>query len=191
MAQLKRKRRVLGQNMTHQWAVSPPHNTPQEPAFVHSSPYKAKESKLTPKDSASLFSSRLRDKSKLACAVTSHCHESSIFYWIKTPALGGKLQRLSWMPTAWHLPWTQNPQLWETESPFPNGGDRNLEVKAFLQCKNSGGKINAIMSPTSFPSKTNATYCYLISCSYNSPHPRSSCMKISTAMMPCVHLKAT
>ena len=177
--------------MTHQWAVSPPHNTPQEPAFLHSSPYKAEGSKLTPKVSASLFSSRLRDQSKLACAVASRCHESWICYWIKTPTLGGKLQGWSWMPAAWHFPWTQNPQPWETERPFPNNSDRNLEVKALLQCKNSGDKIHAIMSPTSFPSKCNTTYYCLIPCSCNSPHPPSSCMKISTTMMPCGHLKAT
>jgi len=56
-----KKGRVLGQNMTHQWAVSPPHNTPQEPAFVHSSPYKLEEWRLTSKDSAFLFSFRSRD----------------------------------------------------------------------------------------------------------------------------------
>lgn len=37
-------------------------------------------------------------------------------------------------------------------------------LKAFLQCKNSKSKIHAIMSPTSCPSKTNTTYCYLIPC---------------------------
>lgn len=79
------------------------------------------------------LSSILGYQSKLSCAVASHCHESWIFYWIKTLTLGGKLQRRSWMPTACHLPWTQNPQLWETERPFPNSGGRNLEGISSVQ----------------------------------------------------------
>lgn len=135
------------------------------------------------------LSSILGDQSKLSCAVASRCHESWICYWIKTLTLGGKLQNGLECPQ----PATSHGH----RIPSCEGRKGHFQIvvagtlKAFLQCKNSKSKIHAIMFPTSFPSKTNTTYCYLIPCFCNSPYPRSSCMKISTAMMPCGHLRAT
>lgn len=121
------------------------------------------------------------------CVLWPPAAMNQICYWIKTPTLGGKLQKWSWMTTACHFPWTQNPQLWETERSFPNGGDRNLEVQAWVQELRRQGTCHNITHLISYWEQHNL----LLSCSCNSPHPRSSCMKLSTAMMPCGHLKAT